>query len=93
MYRIAIEAIRNARAHGIGATGVDVQLNWSDRLLCLTVVDDGQGFDLSGSSRGLGLQTMGERADIAGAQLKIESAFGAGTSVRLLLPVVPFGPA
>jgi signal transduction histidine kinase len=53
----------------------------------LTVSDDGAGFDrdlVRASS--LGLATMAERARSAGATLDIQTAPGAGTTVRLEVP-------
>ena len=57
-------------------------------LVVMEVEDDGQGFDPSALLPGtpsLGLTTMRERADAIGAVLELESATGAGMSVRLSL--------
>ncbi len=50
----------------------------------LEVRDDGGGFDPDRSlpNGHLGLRTMRERAEMAGGSLAIESAAGAGTTVR-----------
>jgi signal transduction histidine kinase len=56
-------------------------------ILRVTVSDDGAGFDPEAGHAGhLGLSTMAERAAAIGADLTIDSAPGAGTTVTLSLP-------
>ena len=55
------------------------------------MTDDGSGFEPAAAglrSRSLGLTTMAERARAAGGALTIDSAPGAGTSVRLVVDAV-----
>ena len=52
-YRIAQEALTNARKHG-GATHVNVDLWEDDSNIHLTVQDDGQGFDPTAKGQGSG---------------------------------------
>jgi signal transduction histidine kinase len=54
----------------------------------VTVEDDGKGFDLNASKRSFGLQTMRERAQSVGGDLKVTSSPGKGTQVELCLPCV-----
>jgi signal transduction histidine kinase len=88
VFRIAQEALHNALRHA-GAAGISVVLRCGDGGggLELTVADDGVGFDVSVvRSRRLGLTTMAERARAIGGDLRIDSAPGAGTTVRLAVP-------
>jgi signal transduction histidine kinase len=88
VFRIAQEALQNALRHG-QAERLDVRLEAHDGLLALTVADDGIGFDPAAPavrSRRLGLTSMEERARAVGGALAIESAPGAGTTVRLEVP-------
>jgi len=63
------------------------------QVLELTVSDDGVGFDLARYSspeerkRHFGLISMSERASLAGGDLDIQTAPGAGTRVRASLPL------
>ena len=86
--RIAQEALQNALRHA-GSARVVVRLANGDGRLVLSVSDDGVGFEpAAGAARGrrLGLTSMEERAAVLGGTLTIESAPGAGTTVRLEVP-------
>jgi signal transduction histidine kinase len=83
--RIAQEALQNALRHA-EAERVAVRLRADDGRLLLEVEDDGIGFEPTGAglrSRRLGLTSMEERADRLGGRLRIDSAPGSGTTVRL----------
>jgi signal transduction histidine kinase len=86
--RIAHEALNNALRHA-GAECIAVRLEGADGRLSLEVSDDGSGFDPGRAelrSKHLGLTSMEERARELGGRLRVESAPGAGTSVRLEVP-------
>ena len=84
-FRIAQEALHNALRHA-DATRIEVVLRSEPGRLDLSVRDDGVGFEPHAAglrSRSLGLTTMVERARAAGGELTVDSAPGAGTTVRL----------
>jgi signal transduction histidine kinase len=83
--RIAQEALGNALRHA-DAEHMWVRLTGTDGRVVLEVRDDGVGFDPDAAavrSRRLGLTSMEERAERLGGRLSVESAPGAGTTVRL----------
>ena len=83
VFRIAQEALHNALRHA-GASNITVRLRCEPGRVELVVSDDGAGFDRAAvRSRHLGLTTMAERARAAGGSLEIDTAPGAGTTVRL----------
>jgi len=88
--RILQEALTNVRKHA-GARRVVVDLACEDRTLAIEVRDDGAGFDPAAGPpsdwRGFGLGAMRERAASVAGQVEIDSRPGAGTSVRLRLPI------
>jgi signal transduction histidine kinase len=91
VYRIAQEALANAVRHS-KADRVRIAMHESsDRSeVVLEVEDDGVGFDLEKPvepGAGLGLIGMEERAQIAGGRLEFETRPGAGTKVRVWIPV------
>jgi signal transduction histidine kinase len=97
VYRIAQEALTNAAKHS-GAAHVVVSLHLDGDRLVAMVRDDGSGFSVSDGesgqelgadrSSGFGLHGMRERAELVGAELEVDSRPGAGTTVRVSVPVV-----
>jgi len=86
LFRIAQEALNNVGKHS-QATSVRVELGFSPGFVCLTVEDNGSGFDVEHpKAGGLGLTHMRERADGLGGLLAIESAPGEGARVTIELP-------
>jgi PAS domain S-box-containing protein len=90
LYRIAQEAIVNARKHA-EATTVTVEVANAADGVVVRVRDDGRGFVPATSATPvpghLGLSTMQERAELSGGWVRITSAPGEGTTVECWLPV------
>jgi len=61
----------------------------SDGDICLTITDDGAGFDLKTAElgRGYGLPNIKDRAERLGGVLRITSSPGAGTILDIKVPV------
>src|SRR5438132_1663944 len=92
LLRIGQEVLTNVLRHA-HASAFDVQLIFDSREICLTLRDDGCGFDPQRRHEGFGLQGMRERAEGMGGHLSIESANGKGTMISIVLPLagVPEG--
>jgi signal transduction histidine kinase len=87
LFRIAQEAVQNAVKHSNAET-VRVHLQGGSTDLVLTVSDDGEGFDVHSEwGKGLGLISIGERAEAVGGKLTVHSQPGAGTSLTVRVPV------
>lgn len=86
LYRIAQEALSNARKHAPGAA-VRMTLSWEPAVARLVVEDDGRSRS-SGTAPGggHGLRGMGERAELLGGTLLAEPT-AAGFRVELTVPV------
>jgi signal transduction histidine kinase len=84
-FRVGQEALTNALRHA-AATEISVSLTSRSRRVILEVSDNGTGFDPGLASGGLGLASMRERAAAVGGVLRVTSAPGAGTRVRLAVP-------
>jgi len=90
VYKITVEAIRNAFRHA-RATRVDVEVRYAAEQFRLRVQDDGTGFDAASLPNGgreghYGLSGMRERAAILGGDLTVWSQEGTGTAVELRIP-------
>jgi signal transduction histidine kinase len=95
LFRVAQEALTNARRHS-GAREVLVRLSQTDGTVELEIEDDGAGFDPKQPPRhepgsGLGLPGMRERVSLVNGVLRIESAPGQGTCIRVRLPLAEKG--
>lgn len=90
IYRIAQETLRNIWKHS-EATKVDVSIRLSDGRTCVTINDNGKGFEeMKGlnlvKTGKLGIVGMMERARLLKADLVIRSKLGSGTTVMLDIP-------
>jgi PAS domain S-box-containing protein len=92
LYRLAQEALHNVVKHaGAGRAVVRLEAEARGRLV-LEIDDDGAGFDPATIPDGhLGLRTMADRAQHIGGTLEVRSAPGAGTAVRVVVPVAVSG--
>jgi len=92
LYRVAQEALNNARKHA-GASHVSLSMaNGSG--ISLKVRDDGVGFDLKHveeHGHGLGITTMSERVALLKGKYEIQSTPQEGTEVSLWVPWEPVG--
>ncbi|HBJ84902.1 MAG TPA: histidine kinase [Verrucomicrobiales bacterium] len=92
LYRILQEALKNVQKHA-RARQVSVQLTRQRASVRLIIQDDGIGFDSEhppvkrGSSSGLGLLGMRERAAYVGGVLSIKAARRAGTKITVSMPL------
>ncbi|GAC1618367.1 MAG: sensor histidine kinase [Ktedonobacteraceae bacterium] len=92
LYRIAQEALTNARQHA-RASQITLKLMAEDNWISLLAQDDGQGFDAdsvaqyagSGPAH-FGLTGMGERVHILGGSMCLFSEPGAGTCIEISVP-------
>jgi signal transduction histidine kinase len=85
LLRIVREAVLNAARHS-EAHAVTVRLS-NDGHLHVEVSDDGVGFDAAAARRDrFGLISMKERAQALGAEFRIDSEPGAGTTVEVMFP-------
>ncbi|MRR37936.1 sensor histidine kinase, partial [bacterium] len=89
LLRICQEAITNAAKYA-SADRIEVVLEYGERQLQLSVLDDGCGFDPRhppASDSGFGLVGMRERAAQMHGQLTVTSQLGEGTLLTLILPL------
>jgi CheY-like chemotaxis protein len=90
LFRVIQEALTNSRKHS-GAHTLRVIMGLDGNKACITITDDGDGFDAdqlksSGSSH-FGLIFMQERMEQIGGSLKIDSIPGGGTVLSLDVPI------
>jgi signal transduction histidine kinase len=87
LLRIVQEALHNTVKHA-KATRATLRLETSASQLLLEIADDGLGFDSNARFDGhLGQRSMRERAESIGARFELQTAPGAGTRIRVQLPL------
>ena len=91
LFRIIQEALRNVWRHS-QATRAEVVLEFGEKKLRITVVDNGKGFDRPKTMGDLarygklGLAGMQERAQLVGTTLAVDSQPGKGSTVTIEVP-------
>jgi len=92
LFQVARELINNALKHA-AATRLVVETRAEPGVLVMAVTDDGVGFDervlhepVVGAG-GFGLCTVRERMDHLGGRLEVDTRPGAGTTVRVQVPM------
>ncbi|MES2819501.1 MAG: transporter substrate-binding domain-containing protein [Pseudomonadota bacterium] len=87
LFRILQEALTNVMRHARAHT-VDLRLVLEDDALCMTVCDDGCGFDMATQRpSSFGLVGMHERVLILGGSLSLVSRPGHGTTLNVRIPL------
>jgi len=89
LFRIAQEALTNVARHaGCGQATIGLEYETSD--VRLSIEDSGVGFNLHKIHQpphGWGLEGMRERAESVGGDIEIQSTQGAGTHIRVVIPL------
>ena len=55
-------------------------------VICLGIIDDGEGFDTSKSKKGIGLKNMTSRVEDIKGKIAFDSQLGEGTTVNVTIP-------
>ncbi len=81
------EALSNSWRHA-RASSIAVALVFEGERVCLSVTDDGSGFDTdAGRGAGAGLEHLRERAESHGGDADVASSLGEGTRVTVAMPL------
>jgi two-component system NarL family sensor kinase len=90
IYRIVQELINNVIKHAAARNAL-VQLDYSEteKLLIITVEDDGRGMDIAtlSKSEGIGWSSISNRVDFLKGKTDVKSSAGNGTSILITLPM------
>ena len=90
LFRITQEALTNIAKHA-QATRATVGLTISPSQICLSIEDDGCGFEPQQTQvqeAGWGLLGIAERAALLGGHYELDSAPGQGTRIEVTIPLV-----
>lgn len=87
IYRIIQESLHNIYKHA-NATQVNISFNLKKDVICITMEDDGAGFDVSKVKSGIGLKNIKSRILEINGTITINSKKNKGTSVTLEAPLI-----
>jgi len=86
-YRIIQEALLNIHKYS-DAEKVDVKIQLIDNhILKLSIIDDGIGFDVQSTKKGIGLRNIKERANSLNGNFEIKSKIGEGTEITVTFTI------
>ena len=86
LYRVVQEALTNCARHA-EATTIQITMQGKKESLCLSIRDDGLGFDTGRARTGLGLIGIEERVKELGGSLAVRSWPDRGTLLRVEIPL------
>lgn len=86
IFRIIQEAITNIIKHA-QATDIQLQLDWADRILSITVEDNGKGFDPKKIQHGVGLDSMRSRTEELNGTFTLDTAPGRGSTLFMEISI------
>jgi signal transduction histidine kinase len=91
LFRIVQEQVNNVLKHS-GASNLLIELKREEEWICLSVSDDGIGFDQATlrAKKGNGLSNIISRADLFNGMVKIDSAPGKGCRLTVHVPIANF---
>ncbi|BAO75935.1 sensor histidine kinase [Winogradskyella sp. PG-2] len=85
IYRIIQESMQNIYKHA-NANAIKISISLEKDVICLEIIDDGEGFDTSKSKKGIGLKNMTSRVEDINGKITFTSHTGDGTTVNVKIP-------
>lgn len=87
LYRIICELVLNSARHS-NACNITVAINADEKLVSVSINDDGKGFQLKqGGKKSLGLQSAESRVLYLEGKFNLKSETGKGTSIDIEIPL------
>jgi signal transduction histidine kinase len=85
IYRIIQESMQNIYKH-VNAQIVKISISLEKDVICLDIIDDGDGFDISKSKKGIGLKNMTSRVEDIDGSISFTAQSDHGTIVKVKIP-------
>jgi signal transduction histidine kinase len=86
LYRICQELVANSVKHA-GATLVHILIRQTASQIILVFEDNGKGFDVSLTRKGIGMVSISTRVQYLNGELSFDTADGAGTTAIVKIPL------
>jgi len=85
IYRIIQECLQNIYKHA-EANKVKISFKPKKTVICLSISDDGKGFDIHKSRKGIGLKNINSRVNEIEGKVNFESEINKGTTITIDIP-------
>ncbi|MGC1471031.1 MAG: tetratricopeptide repeat protein [Psychroserpens sp.] len=85
IYRIIQESLQNIYKHARAKT-VKISIQLKNNVIWLTIADDGEGFEVQKSKKGIGLKNITSRVNEVHGEAQFISTLKQGTEVRITIP-------
>jgi signal transduction histidine kinase len=85
IYRIIQESLQNIYKHA-NANSVKISIQLKNNVICLMIIDDGDGFDVNKSKKGIGLKNINSRVNEVNGKAEFNSILKQGTEVSITIP-------
>lgn len=85
IYRMIQETLQNIYKHA-EAKSVNISFQLKKSVICMSISDDGIGFDLNKSKKGIGIKNIESRVSELNGTVKFQSEVDKGTSIKVKLP-------
>jgi signal transduction histidine kinase len=85
IYRIIQESLQNIYKHAEANT-VKISFKPKNNVICLSISDDGKGFDIHKSKKGIGLKNISSRVNELEGKVNFDSKINKGTTITIDIP-------
>lgn len=85
IYRIIQESLQNIYKHA-NAKAVKISIQLKNNVICLAIEDDGDGFDVNKSKKGIGIKNINSRVNEVEGTAQFNSEPNKGTEVLISIP-------
>jgi len=85
IYRIIQESLQNIYKHAV-ANSVKISFKLKNDVICLSISDDGKGFDVNKSRKGIGLKNINSRINELEGKINFDSKVNKGTTITIDIP-------
>lgn len=85
IYRILQETMQNIYKHA-DASQIKISFDLKNSVICLTIRDDGRGFSVQKSKKGIGLKNINSRVEELNGIAQFESEIDKGTIITIHIP-------
>ena len=87
IYRIIQESLQNIYKHA-KASLVTISFELKNDVICLIIIDDGVGFDINKSKKGIGIKNIKSRVQDLNGDYKYASVINKGTTLIIEIPYI-----